>query len=80
METEDFNKTLAKITDDFIQNWVNLVDTYASKNELGPNHKLCVLLFSHLGLERKMAQKIWDLGSNYMNAVITVGEERKANA
>ena len=80
METEDFNKALSILTDDFIQNWLDIVNRYASVNELGPNHKLCVLLFSHLGLEKSISQRIWDSGSSFMKAVITRGEEMKANA
>jgi hypothetical protein len=75
METEDFNKELSMLTDDFIKNWLSLVDIYAQENELGPNHKLCALLFSHLGLERKMSQKIWEVGSSYMDAVVALGKE-----
>lgn len=76
METEEFNKTLSILTNDFINHWLNIIDRYAKENKLGPNHKLCVLLFSHLGLEKKLADEIWKLGSSYMNAVVAIGKER----
>lgn len=75
METEDFNKALSILTEDFIQNWLDIVNRYASENELGPNHKLCVLLFSHLGLERSLSQRIWDSGNAFMNGIVALGEE-----
>ena len=80
METDEFNKKLEVLTDEFIQNWTAIVDTYAEENELGPNHKLCVFLFSHLGLERKLSQRVWELGSSFMDAVVVLGEEMRADA
>ena len=75
MKTEDFNKYMNELTNDFIDEWTKLVDDYAESNELGPNHKLTVFLYSHLGLERKFSQRVWAVGSKYMDAVVTMGKE-----
>ena len=80
MDSEEFNKKLAVLTEEFINNWTHLVDIYAEENELGPNHKLCVFLFSHLGIERTLANRVWKVGNNYMEAVVALGEEMKADA
>ena len=80
MKTEEFNKKMVILTEEFINNWTHLVDIYAEENELGPNHKLCVFLFSHLGIVRALANRVWKVGNNYMEAVVALGEEMKADA
>ena len=80
MKTEEINKKIGILTEEFINNWTHLVDIYAEENELGPNHKLCVFLFSHLGIERALANRVWKVGNNYMEAVVALGEEMKTDA
>ena len=75
MKTEDFNKVMEELTNDFIDEWTKLVDDYSESNELAPNHKLTVFLYSHLGVERKLSQRVWAVGSKYMDAIVAMGKE-----
>ena len=75
MTTDDFNKNLGELTGNFVKNWIRLVDEYASDNELGVNHKLTCLLYSHLGIERALSDRVWMMGSDYMGAVIKAEKE-----
>lgn len=75
METDEFNKMLKSEVEEFIQAWIGLVDQYAEENELSPNHKLTTFLYSHLGIERELSERVWRLGAEYMEAVIEVGKE-----
>lgn len=77
MSTDDFNKNLGELKSDFVKNWIKLVDEFALSQELGPNHKLTCLLYSHLGIERALSETVWNMGAEYMGAVIKVGKELK---
>lgn len=77
MDEIEFNKRIAQLTDDFISNWSDIVDKFAEENELGPNHKLCMFMFSHLGIERAIANRVWRIGNNYVEAIATLGEEMR---
>ena len=77
MNTDEFNKRIGQLTEDFIDNWTTLVDKYAEAGKLGPDHKLMVFLYSHVGIERVLSDRAWKLGSDFMDAVLKVAEELK---
>lgn len=79
METDEFNATMRTLTEDFIDNWTRIVDKYAEENELGPNHKLTCFLYSHLGIERALSDRVWKVGAKYIDAVVEIGKEIKKN-
>ena len=75
MKTDEFNKRMYEHTENFIDVWTQIIDEYAEANELSPNHKLTVFLYSHLGIERALSQRVWYIGAKYMDVVIEVGKE-----
>ena len=75
MNTDEFNAAMEQITEDFIDHWTSLVDKFAEEGELGPNHKLTCFLYSHVGIERVLSDRVWKLGVEYIDAVIEVAEE-----
>ena len=79
MEEKEFNKRIAQLTEDFISNWSDIVNKFAEENTLGPNHKLCVFLFSHLGIEKALANRVWRIGDSYVEAVASLGKELKSD-
>lgn len=75
MKETEFNKRCNQLTEDFLNHWTELVDKFAEENELGPNHKLCVFLFSHLGISRALDARVWKVGNSYVEAIVTIGKE-----
>lgn len=75
MNEDAFNVEMLAYTEEFIKNWLRLVDDFSRSNELGPNHKLTLLLYSHLGIEKKISSTIWDLGVSFMDSVIKIARE-----
>ena len=75
MNENEFNKLMESAVEEFIQEWIGLVDQYAEDNELGVNHKLTCLLYSHVGIERALSDRVWKMGSKYIHAVIEVAKE-----
>ena len=75
MKTDEFNERIGQITEDFIDHWLKLVDKFAEENELSPNYKLTCFLYSHLGIERVLSDRVWKLGEEYIEEVVAVGKE-----
>ncbi len=80
MTIDEINSGLNKLTEKFILDWIKLVDKFSSENELSPNHKLTTLMFSHLGIERKLSARIWSVSSKFMDEVVRIGKELRDSA
>ena len=79
METNEFNRNLTLITDEFIDKWIKLVDKFSGTNELKVQDRLLTLLYSHLGIEKRLSAHIWEVGSNFIETVIEIVKEEKAD-
>lgn len=75
MNVDAFNSELSAYTGEFIKNWFRLVDEFSESNTIEPSDKIMCLLYSHLGIEKRLSAEVWDTGSEFMNRVIKIVEE-----
>ena len=75
MNVDAFNSELTAYTNEFIKNWLRLIDEFSDSNKFDPNDRIVCLLYSHLGIEKRLSAEVWNIGKEFMDRVIEIVSE-----